>query len=85
MNGATCVSTKTESGIDYACHCPAKYSGAHCETFNPSSCEDIECKNGGTCQMNNGIPICKWVNNVFFFFLFILPIITIISENFNYD
>ncbi|XP_054720384.1 low-density lipoprotein receptor-related protein 1-like [Uloborus diversus] len=59
LNGATCVSTKNENGIDYACHCPAKYSGTHCETFSPSSCADIVCENGGTCQMSKGNPICN--------------------------
>ncbi|XP_035218425.1 low-density lipoprotein receptor-related protein 1-like isoform X2 [Stegodyphus dumicola] len=77
LNGATCVSTKTENGFDYACHCPAKYSGTHCETFNPSSCDDIVCKNGGTCHMLKGIPICsclsRWVG----------PLCEMLSDNWN--
>ncbi|GBM77042.1 Low-density lipoprotein receptor-related protein 1 [Araneus ventricosus] len=68
LHGATCVSRKSEDGINYSCRCPPQYSGTHCETYNPMSCRDIICKNGGTCYMSKGIPICnclpQWVGPV---------------------
>lgn len=62
LHGATCVSRKAEDGINYSCRCPPQYSGTHCETYDPMSCRDVACRNGGTCVMAKGIPSCKWVD-----------------------
>ncbi|CAL1298011.1 unnamed protein product [Larinioides sclopetarius] len=68
LHGSTCVSRKSEDGINYSCRCPPQYSGTHCETYNPMSCRDVICKNGGTCYMSKGIPSCnclpQWVGPV---------------------
>ncbi|GFY45676.1 low-density lipoprotein receptor-related protein 1 [Trichonephila inaurata madagascariensis] len=65
LHGSTCVTRKSEEGIHYSCRCPPQYSGTHCETYNPMSCRDVICKNGGTCIMSKGIPSCnclpQWV------------------------
>nr|XP_042899679.1 low-density lipoprotein receptor-related protein 1 isoform X4 [Parasteatoda tepidariorum] len=59
LHGSTCVTRKAENGLDYSCLCQPQYSGTHCEIYTPSSCKDIQCKNGGTCIMNKGVPTCS--------------------------
>ncbi|CAH1788845.1 unnamed protein product [Owenia fusiformis] len=54
-NGGTC---KPGTGKQPAnCSCPERYTGQRCRQVK--GCENINCQNGGTCDVVDGKPLCR--------------------------
>ncbi|XP_023237418.1 low-density lipoprotein receptor-related protein 1-like [Centruroides sculpturatus] len=62
QNEGKCTPLKTESGTIYRCHCTRDFTGTYCETLVATSCHSHFCKNGGTCVLHEGNPICNCKN-----------------------
>ncbi|XP_067123645.1 low-density lipoprotein receptor-related protein 1 isoform X3 [Centruroides vittatus] len=62
QNEGKCTPLKTESGTIYRCHCTRDFTGTYCETLIATSCHSHFCKNGGTCVLHEGNPICNCKN-----------------------
>ena len=57
-NNGTCMRAGAYPNI--TCTCPPRYTGSLCET---DICSRINCLNGGTCVVENGVPVCTCPSN----------------------